>query len=249
MNAPLKLTQTENPFDRWFQPIDALAGSSLMDHLYNRLDGAYPHKWRSNFSTPEALDNWKVSWAEAFEEEGITPQDIKAGLKACRTKYDWPPSCAEFIKACKPSVDPLVSYYEAVNGVTAREKGGMGEWSHPAIYWASSRMAYDLKSLTFSAIKDRWNKALAEEMAKGEWAQVPQPMVALPAPGKTELSKEKAAQMLKEIGASEIVKAPDTKTNHKLWAKRIMEREKRGDKTLTMIQKNFAREALASRST
>ncbi|HEV2612521.1 MAG TPA: replication protein P [Noviherbaspirillum sp.] len=248
MNAPLKSTQLANPFDLWFMPIQGLKGISMMDHLYNRLDGAYPHKWRSNFSTPEAIDNWKVSWAEAFEEEGITPQDIKAGLKACRTKYDWPPSCAEFIKACKPSVDPLVSYYEAVSGVTAREKGEMGEWSHPAVYWAAIKMAFDLKSLTYSAIKDRWNKALADEMAKGEWAAIPAPMVALPAPGKTELSKEKAAQMLQEIGASEVLKTADTKTDHKLWAKRILERHRNGDKSLTMIQVNFAKESVASRA-
>lgn len=248
MNAPSKLTNLVNPFDRWFAPHEKLDGKSLMDHLYNRLDGAYPHKWRSNFPSQQAIDNWSVSWAEAFEEEGITPAGVKAGLKACRSRYDWPPSCAEFIKACKPSVDPLVSYYEAVAGVTARDKGEMGEWSHPAVYWAATKMAFDLKSMTFSAVKERWNKALDEEMGKGQWAEIPQPMIALPAPGKTELSKEKATQMLREIGASDVVKAVESKTDHKLWAKRIIEREKRGDKTLTMIQKNFAREAMAART-
>lgn len=244
MNAPLHSTQLANPFDRWFVPIEKLGWKSLMDHLYNRLDGAYPHKWRSNFPSPEAIDNWKVSWAEAFEDEGITPADVKAGLKACRTRYDWPPSCAEFIKACRPSVDPLVAYYEAVNGMQAREQGKKGEWSHPAIFWAAVPMSYDLKHVGYSQIKTRWEKALKDEMEKGEWAAVPEPLPALPAPGKSELSREHAEKMVSELKAGSATKAATDKTGHRLWAKRILAREKKGDKTLTALQVRFAHEAM-----
>lgn len=34
--------------------------------------------------------------------------------------------------------------------------------------------------------------------------------------------------------------------DHKAWAKRILEREKLGDKTLTQVQVAFAKEALAA---
>lgn len=34
--------------------------------------------------------------------------------------------------------------------------------------------------------------------------------------------------------------------DHKAWAKRIIEREKLGDKTLTQVQVAFAKEALAA---
>jgi hypothetical protein len=132
MNAPSLSTHLANRYSRWFEPVPALGDLALMDHLFNRLDGAYPHKWRSAFPNEQAIDNWKVSWCEAFDAEGIEPQDIKAGLKACRSQYDWPPSCAEFIKACRPSVDRMVAYYEAVIGLQVREKGEMGTWSHPA---------------------------------------------------------------------------------------------------------------------
>lgn len=222
MNAPLNLISTANPFDAWFQPLDVLKGLSMMDHFYNRMDGAYPHKWRSNFPNTDAIDNWKTSWAEAFEEEGITPADIKAGLKACRTKHDWPPSCAEFIKACRPSVDPLVAYYEAVSGVQARAKGEMGTWSHPAIFWAAMPMAFDLRLQSFSQIKMRWERTLAEQMEKGDWAAVPEPMVALPAPGKGVLSREQASKMLEELGATKIVKDAAEPTDYKRWAKQIL---------------------------
>ena len=243
MNAPSNLTHTANPFDAWFQPLDVFKGKSVMETLYDRLDGAYPHKWRSNFPTAEAIDNWQVSWAEAFEEEGIKPSDIRAGLKACRTKYDWPPSCAEFIKAFKPSVDPMVAYYEAIAGIESRKRGEVGKWSHPAVYWAAMPLAFDLGSQTYSQMKARWEQAFNEQMNKGEWADIPQPALALPAPGKSDLSRENAAKMLNQIGAAEVFKP---KTDHRLWAKKIIEREKRGDKTVSALQIKFAREALAA---
>lgn len=217
-----------------------------MDHLFNRLDGAYPHKWRSAFPNQIVIDNWMVSWAEEFEESGITPENIKAGLKACRTKYDWPPSCAEFIKSCLPSLDATVAYYQAVAGCQARSKGDMVEWEHPAIYWASRPLSFDLLNLSYSQIKVRWEVALAEQMKKTDWDEIPKPMIALAAPGKTELSKEKAAQLMAEYKATDVSKSPADKTDHKLWAKRIMERIKRGDKSVTPIQHTFAVEALNS---
>lgn len=244
MNAPLNLTNTTSPFDKWFADHPTLK-TSLMMHLYNRLDGAYPHWWRANFPTQQAIDNWAVSWAEAFEEAGITPADIKGGLKVCRVKYDKPPSSAEFIKACKPSVDPLVSYYEAVAGVQARAKGEVGAWSHPAVYWAAMPLAFDLGNQTYSQIKPRWERALAEQMGRGEWPAIPAPMVALPAPGKSMLSSENAAKMVSALKADGVIKTDASKSDGKLWARRIMARIKRGDKTVTMIQRNSAEEALA----
>lgn len=247
MNAPLPSTNLANPFSKWFEPRPKLDGKSLMDHLFNRLDGLYPHKWRSNFPTPEAIDNWQCAWAETFEEESITPDQIKAGLKACRTKYEWPPSCAEFIKACKPVVDPLTAYYEALSGMRERERGEIGKWSHPAVFWAAVEVsAFDLKSQTYSQIKQRWESAFGEHMAKQEWPDIPQPMIALPAPGKSELSREHATKMIAELNAKGITKQPEEKTDHKLWAKRILKRRDEGDKTLSPLQINFAKEALSA---
>jgi hypothetical protein len=243
MNAPLNLTNTANPFDVWFAPHAQLAGLSMMDHLFNRLDGAYPHKWRSNFPGQDAIDNWKTSWAEAFHDEGIAPADIKAGLKACRTRFDWPPSCAEFMKACRLPIDKMAAYYEAAAGVQARSKGDMGRWSHPAIFWAAMPMAFDLGAQTYSQIKGRWEQALDEQMDRGEWASIPAPMVALPAPGRADLSREKAAKMLNELGASGLLKP---KTEHLRWANKILDREKRGDKSLLSIQVRMAREAMGA---
>jgi hypothetical protein len=226
-----------NPCDVWFAPLDTFNGKSMMEALYDRLDGAYPHKWRSNFASQEAIDNWMVSWAEAFADEGIQPSDIKAGLKACRSKYEWPPSCAEFIKACKPSVDSMTAYYQALAGIEARKRGEEGQWSHPAVYWAAMPLAFDLGSQTFSQMKGRWEQALAEQMGRGEWPAIPKAMVAIAAPGKSLLSRENATAMVAELGLKL------QKTNHTVWYENILERVKRGDKTLSMVQINFAKEA------
>jgi hypothetical protein len=214
---------------------------SWVESLFARMQGIYGNKF---------LDMWrdtdtemvKALWADEMGK--LSNEELKRGYAALMTR-DWPPSLPEYVKMCKPSVEPMVAYYEAVNGIQARDKGEIGAWSHPAIYWASACMAFDLKSMTYSQIKDRWNKALHDEMEKGEWPAIPAPMLALPEPGKSDLSREKAAQMLNEIGASDVLKP---KTDHKLWAKRIIERAKKPNNGLSAIQIRFANEAMAAKA-
>ncbi len=229
-----------NEYTKWFELIatkEKPDGESIMDRLFRRLDGAYPNKWRSNFPTPDAIDNWKTSWAEAFEEEKITLQEIAMGIKNCRKKLDWPPSCAEFIKACRPASDSLKAYYEAIAGIQARNSGKMGVWSNPAIYWASASLAFDLGNQTFSQIKARWESAYELQMERGEWPEIPKPMIALPAPGKSEMSRSNAKNMIDQIGASGILNANKEFT---LWYRKILQRVKDSDKTVTQYQKNEA---------
>lgn len=237
-----------NQFSKWFE-IHPKLGISMMDHLYNRLDGAYPHKWRSNFKDEIAIDNWRISWAEAFEEEKISLQEVAAGLKACRIKFDWPPSCAEFIKACRPVADSLKAYYEAVNGVQARAKGEMGIWSHPSVYWAAAPLAFDLASQTYSQIKNRWDAAYNEQLERREWADIPQPAIpknvlALAAPEKAQLSRENATKILDQLGASSVLKKANS--NDTWWYRKILARIEAGDKSVTLIQRRFAQEAAAA---
>ena len=183
-------------------------------------------------------DKLLAYWAQQMAS--YSGAEIRRGLDA-QKKLDWPPTLPQFKKLCRPGVDSMTAYYEAVAGAQARAAGEMGKWSHPAIYWAAMPLSFDLGLLPFSQIKGRWEQALAEQMDKGEWAPIPQPMLALPEPGKGKLSREGAAKMMEDLGAAGILKP---KTDHKLWAKKIMERHKRKDKTLTMIQIKFAKEAL-----
>lgn len=211
-----------------------------MDRLYNRLDGAYPLKWRSNFPSPEAIDNWQISWAESFEEEGITFTEVAAGIKHCRKNLTWPPSCAEFIQACRPVANSLTAYYEAVAGCQQRSRGEIGTWSHPAIYWASAPLSYDLLTQTYSQIKARWEMAFNAEMAKTEWGEIKKPLVALPPPSKSRTDNKEAAKVLTQIGAGDALKAKKEDT---WWYRKILQRIKDGDKTVTLIQRTFATDA------
>lgn len=243
MNAVTELPSSPStrPYSQWFEPHEKL-GISMMDHLFNRLDGAYPHKWRSNFANQQAIDNWMESWVEAFEEEGITPADVKNGLKECRRRFTWPPSCAEFIQACKPPVDPLKAYYEAVAGVQQRFMGEAGTWSHPAIYWAAMPMAQELREQGYSTVRARWEAALSSQLEKGAWETIPEPALMLEAPSRAS-TNEKAKQAIKRI-IGNIMNKP---ANHdqKGWAKRILARDAAGEK-VSAIQIKFAREALGA---
>lgn len=233
------------PFSQWFETVESL-GIAFIDHLYNRLDGAYPHKWRSNFANQQAIDNWAESWVEAFEEEKITPADVKVGLRECRKRFTWPPSCAEFIQACRPTSDPTAAYHEAIAGLEARGKGQTGTWSHPAVYWSASLLRAELLGQTYGQVKDRWAALLKSQFERTEWAEIPPPRVMLPAPEVSPDAKEHAAKMMADLGAKGVTKAAVDRIDHRLWAKRILARETQGDKGLSMIQLKFAREAMAA---
>lgn len=223
----------------WHTQVAALGGITLMQHLFAKFDAAYPHWWRQAFPTQEAINNWEIEWAEAFELEKINPKDIKGGLAAIRTKYEKPPSLAQFLKACKPEVDPFVLYCEAVAGVSERKQGKPGKWSHPAVYWAAMPLSFDLATQTYAQVSGRFYQALNEEMSKMEWPPIPEPVLALPEPGKSPTSKEHAAKMIEELGAAGIGKP----TEDTVWYHKILKREKAGDKSVSLIQLRFAQEA------
>jgi hypothetical protein len=231
--------------DSWWLRENSSRNISPIDHLYNRLDGMYPNKFRANFASESALQNWREAWAEAFDEERITGQDVANGLVACRKNYDWPPSLTEFLKACRPPINPDTAYYEAVEGLTARRKGDMGVWTHPAIFFASTPLAYDLLNSSYSQMKERWRDSLAKEIAKGAWGEIPRPHLALQAPGKNFASKEEAKQRISEIKADDIFK-PMAKAQRdpKAWAKKILRETETKERIYPDISIQFAKEAL-----
>lgn len=235
-------TQEINEYSKWFI-IHPKLGISIMDHLFNRLDGAYPGKWKRDFPNEQAIDNWRASWAETFEDNKITLEEIAKGLKSCRGgAQDWPPSIGEFIKHCRPTkaIKSDVAYYEAVAGCQARAKGEIGVWSHPAIFWAAVPLAYDLLNMTYSSMKSRWEAEFDKQMAKTEWEEIKKPILAIAPPPKTKEANREAGKVLKHIGASGMLKV---EKEHTLWYRKILERVKNGDKTVTMIQRQFAQAA------
>lgn len=213
---------------------------SWIEKMFHKMLLDYGKKFTEQWGaadTDELIKHW------AAEMAGYSGVEIKRGLAAMESR-DWPPTLPEFKKMCRPPADPLVAYYEAVAGVQARTAGEMGAWSHPAIYWAAMPITYDLNTQTYSQIKHRWERALDEQLDRGEWEPIPRPMVALAAPGKSETSRASAARMLRELDAAGITKKSADGIDHKRWARRIIERQARGDKSLQMIQIKDARMAI-----
>ena len=160
---------------------------ALFETMLMNFGKKFTDQW-SNVS-PEKMEDY---WCNQLT--GYTPREFKRGLSAMEN-LAWPPALPEFKKLCRPGVDELVAYYEALAGIQERNKGRAGTWSHPAIFWASVSMAYDLQNQPYAQIRHRWEQALHEQLSKGEWEEMPAPAIMIenkPAP----ISKEKAAEFL-----------------------------------------------------
>lgn len=91
-----------------------------------------------------------------------------------------------------------------------------------------------------------WPPSLSqfEKMCKVE-RQEPSHMLALPAPRSPNAEKE-AKAMMEKLGAGEVLKP---KTDHKLWAKRILIKSKQPLNGLSALQIRFAKEAMNNTET
>jgi hypothetical protein len=228
MQLAYSKTSTESLPEAW---IERLLDKMLLSYGKKFLD-----QW-GGVDTDKLVKHWSHELASYSREE------LGRGYAALESK-EWPPTLPEFKKLCRPGIDSLAAYHEAVEGCRARERGEIGNWSHPAIYWASAAMAYDLKQQAYNIIAKRWETALHAEMSKGEWSAIPAPLVALPAPGKTLSDRQQASERLKQLNASDVLKP---KVDHKYWIKAILKRQAAGDDTLPGISIRFAKEAMEAR--
>lgn len=215
--------QNREAIDWLLRRMGAMWGKSFFD------------KW-SMLQPGEMLDTWSKA------TKGLSELEFRRGVAKLKD-FERPPSLPDFLKACRPEVNPLTAYYEALEGVRSREQGEVGTWTHPAIFWASVRVStFELKNQSYSQIRQRWETALAAELAKGQWDEISAPMVALAAPEVKPLSREAATKMLQELKEkSGLPKA--AKGDGKDWARRILQREIDGEQLLP-VQREFARQAL-----
>lgn len=91
-------------------------GKTMMQVLFDRLDGIYPRLWRAQFEradpeiTAQNVRNWTEVWTNTFETRGVTPHMVARGLGNCLDSYDRPPSLPQFLKVCcTPGRDELVA--------------------------------------------------------------------------------------------------------------------------------------------
>lgn len=211
--------------------------AAWIDALFAKMLSLYGNKFSEMWRDLDLIAV-KAVWAQELQK--LSRNEVAKGANSLVTQ-EWPPTLPQFIKLCRISIDPLKAYYEAVNGAAARERGEIGEWSHPAIFWSFVAIgAFDIKHQTYSAIRERWESALAEELNKGAWKDIPNAVIAIAA------SSEKAQKEIadKYISETKVIKNENDNIDHKRWARKIMDRERKGDKSLSHIQVLFAKEAL-----
>src|SRR5690606_23851424 len=150
----------------------------LIERMQSLYGAQFSRQWEG-----VPTDRLVTVWAEGLA--GYTGEEIRRGLQACKSQK-FAPTLPEFLLMCRPELDAATAHQEAVQGMEARRRGETGEWSHPAVYWAAVKVGqHDLLNMGWQAIKGRWEKALRDQFAKGDWEPVPVPAVALPSPGKT----------------------------------------------------------------
>lgn len=161
---PAALTEQPSVPETWIEAIFTRLSAQLGTKVAD-LWGGVP---------PETV---KAEWAEALAS--FDPREISRGLKACQTRA-FAPTLGEFLRLCRPALDPEIAWLEAQDGMRARGQGHLGEWSHPAVYRAASGFEHELRSGSFAQHRKVWTWRLEREMRKGWLLDVPRPMVALP---------------------------------------------------------------------
>lgn len=205
---------------------------ALFVRMLNTFGSRFADMWRGT-----DIDSVKATWAPELSK--LSREEFTKGVQALVT-LDWPPTLGQFIKLCRPPLDAQKAFVEALNGLVARDRGEVGVWSHPAIFWATTRIgAFDMKNSTYPQIMGRWQAALEDELAKKEWAEIPKPALQIPVEKVAKNVAEKYLAQLKSFSAES-----NDGVDHKRWAKKIMARYEAGDKTLLPIQIKFAKEAL-----
>jgi hypothetical protein len=220
-NLKTSSTSTDiNPELRTF--VKALFEQMLLD-----FGKKFTDQWSS--VDPEKMEEW---WCRNLT--GFTRREFKRGLLAME-KLAWPPTLPEFKKLCR--IDSLNAYYEALEGIQAREKGEVGVWSHPAVFWAAMPLSFDLKHKSFTDMRLRWEKALNDEFDKGQWEPIPQPMKMLEY-NRSDDSAEKAQAFLKSVGMEKFGKNKSALE----WAYKILANEK----NYPAMSVVFAKEAISA---
>jgi hypothetical protein len=92
----------------------------------------------------------KADWA--LELGHYSPAELRRGVEGLKTR-DWPPTLPEFLKLCRPPIDPEAAFAEAVREMRKRIDNGLDEWSRPEIFWAAQSIGwFDLTSQPFHRI-------------------------------------------------------------------------------------------------
>ena len=170
-----------------------------VEALFAKLAARYGTLFTDRFAgVPQQL--LVAEWGS--ELAGFTADEIRRGLDGCRT-LKFPPTLPEFISLCRPPIDPHAAFNEALDNLAKRDQGHNPAWTHPGIYWAAQAVGpFDMRQSTYASIKPRWEKALADQLSKREWAPIPVAYVPLPPPVVESRVADEVRQKLRDLVAA-----------------------------------------------
>jgi hypothetical protein len=149
----------------------------------------------------------KSEWREAL---GVFhSSELTRGLAACRTR-SFVPSLGDFLRLCRPALDPETAWIEASEGMRQRIRGRSVDWSHPAVYRAACSMAFELRESGFKEHRRIWAWRLNIEFEKGWGEDVPLAPTSLlshtsvPTRKATAAEREKLAQLCAQMKAPRV---------------------------------------------
>lgn len=136
---------------------------AVVEAVFGSLEGQLGAKLADLYGGVPA-ETVKSEWAQGLA--GFHPSELKRGLHACRSRV-FAPTLGEFLRMCRPALDPEIGWLEAQAGMRERAAGGNGDWTHPAVYRAASGFEHELRSSSFRDQRKAWEWRLAREMARG----------------------------------------------------------------------------------
>lgn len=215
---------------------------SWVEDLFQRMAFAYGSRFLDMWSSTD-LEGVKAYWAARLGE--LNRDELRRGVSRLATR-DWPPTLPEFIKLCRPNLDPAIAYHEAIEQGSRRERGEPESWSHPAIYWAWVKIgAFAITHQPYEALRARWSEALQGYADDPALPPVPDRCIALPTPGGTRLQPERARTLLAQLRVKRM-DAPEKRGDGRDWARALIVRRDRGD-CISFAQYALAEQALGLR--
>lgn len=205
--------------------------TSPVEHILQEMMFLYGKRFEQQWGN-QVFPDMVAYWQKKLS--GFSRDELARGYKALET-LKYPPTLPEFMQLCRPPVDPVKAYHEAVKGVQDRRNGEMGQWSHPAIFWTAASMTYELLNNSYQQVKPHFEKKLEEELSRTSWQEIPPVSESLPAPKvDREKGKAEAEKMLQRVGADKVLKK--TANGDTNWIHNNLKRMKEGWKPTAAVR-------------
>lgn len=205
--------------------------SSPVEHILQEMMFLYGKRFEQQWGN-QVFPDMVAYWQKKLS--GFSRDELARGYKALET-LKYPPTLPEFMQLCRPPVEPVKAYHEAVKGVQDRRNGEMGQWSHPAIFWTAASMTYELLNNSYQQVKPHFEKRLEEELSRTSWQEIPPVSESLPAlKVDRENGKAEAEKMLQRVGADKVLKK--TANGDTNWIHNNLKRMKEGWKPTAAVR-------------